>query len=58
MEPFSALLAFVRRNHRLPVDFPMTQSFDGSFNLRLNKRLSKQSRRWWLDAIALIMTLL
>ena len=27
----------------------MTQSFDVFIYLRLNKRLSKQSRRWWLE---------
>ena len=28
---------------------PVTQSFDAFFDLRLNKRLSKQSRRWWFE---------
>ena len=28
---------------------PVTQSFDVSFDLRLNKRLSKQSRRRWFE---------
>ena len=27
----------------------MTRSFDVFFDLRLNKRLSKQSRRWWFE---------
>ena len=49
METFSALLAlcvreFTGRRHR-----PMTRNFDAFFNLRLKKRLSKQSRRQWLE---------
>ena len=32
-----------------PAQMPFTQSFDISFDLRLYKRLSKQSRRRWLD---------
>ena len=28
---------------------PVTQSFDVFFDLRLNKRLSKQSRGWWFE---------
>ena len=28
---------------------PVTRSFDVFFDLRLNKRLRKQSRRWWFD---------
>ena len=28
---------------------PVTRSFDVFFDLRLNKRLSKQSRDWWFD---------
>ena len=40
---------FVRGIHRSP-EFtsqrPVTWSFDVFFDLRLNKRLSKQSRRW------------
>ena len=30
-----------------PSQRPVTRSFDVFFDLRLNKRLSKQSRRWW-----------
>ena len=45
------------RNSPVPGDFPTqspgTQSFDVFFDLRLNKRLSKQS--WGWDAVALIM---
>ena len=36
---------FVRWIHRAPV----SRSFDVCFGLRLNKRLSKQSRRRWFD---------
>ena len=44
---FSALLAFVRRIHRSPVNSqrPVARSFD----LRLNKRLSKQSWGGWFE---------
>ena len=36
---------FVRGIHRSPT--PVTRSFDVFFDLRLNKRLSKQSWGWW-----------
>ena len=53
METFSALQSFVRGIHRSPVDFPsqspVTQSFDVSFDVRLIKRLNKQSRCWWFE---------
>ena len=39
-----------------PSQRPVTWSFDVFFDLQLNKRLSKQSRRRWLDAIALIIS--
>ena len=39
-----------------PSQKPMTRNFDVFFYLRLNKRLSKQSRRRCFDAFALIMT--
>ena len=32
-----------------PPQRPVTQSFDVFFDLRLTKRLSKQSRRWWFE---------
>ena len=32
-----------------PAQRPVTWSFDVFFDLRLNKRLSKQSRRWWFE---------
>ena len=46
MKIFSALLALCVGN--APVtDRPVTRSFDVFFDLRLNKRLSKQSWGWW-----------
>ena len=46
METFSALLALLDGN---PSQRPVTQSFDVFFDRRLNKRLSKQARRWWYE---------
>ena len=47
METFSALLAICVGNSTVPGEFPtqrpVTQSFDVYFDLRPNKRLSKQS---------------
>ena len=47
METFSALLAICVGNSSVPGEFPtqrlVTRSFDVFFDLRLNKRLSKQS---------------
>ena len=46
METFSALLAICAGNSPVPDEFPtqtpVTWSFDVFFDLRLNKRLSKQ----------------
>ena len=54
MQTFSALLAICERNSpvtgRFPSQRPGTRSFDVVYDLRLNKRLSKQSRRWWFEA--------
>ena len=40
-------------NSLVPIEFPaqrpVTQSIDVFFDLRLNKRLSKQSRGWWFE---------
>ena len=51
METFSTLLAIWI--HRSPVNsphkWPVTRSFDVFFDLRLNKRLSKQSLGWWFE---------
>ena len=32
-----------------PTQRPVTRSFDAFFGLRLNKRLSEQSRSWWFE---------
>ena len=34
-----------------PTQRPVTRSFDVFFDLRLNKRLSKQSWRWWFETL-------
>ena len=50
MEVFSALLAFCEGNvHGLLSQRPGTRNFDVFFDLHLNKRLSKQPRRWWSE---------
>ena len=56
METFSALLAICAGNSPVPGEFPaqrpVTRSFDVFFDLRLNKRLSKQSRGWWFGTLS------
>ena len=51
MEALSALLALCVDNSPVPGEFPTqrpaTRSFEVFFDLRLNKRLSKQSCGWW-----------
>ena len=51
METFSGLLDLRTGNSPVTGEFPqqrqVTRSFDVFFHLRLNKRLSKQARRWW-----------
>ena len=53
METFSAWLAICAGNSPVPGEFtaqrPVTRSFDVFFDLRLNKRLSKQSWGWWFE---------
>ena len=53
METFSALLALCAGNSpvtgEFPAQRPVTRSFDIVFDLRLNKRLSKQSWGWWFE---------
>ena len=53
METFSALLALCAGNSpvigEFPAQRPATRSFDTSFGLRLNTRLSKQSRSWCFE---------
>ena len=56
METFSALLALCAGNSRVTCDFPsqtaVTRSFDVFFDKRLDKRLSKQSRRWGFETLS------
>ena len=56
METFSALLATCAGNSPVPDEFstqrPVTRSFDVFFDLRLNKRLSKQWRGWWFETLS------
>ena len=56
MEAFSALLAICAGNSPVPREFPaqrpVTRSFDVLFDLRLNKRLSKQSWGWWFETLS------
>ena len=47
METFSALLAFW--TGEFPSQRPVMQSFDVSFDLCLNKQVSKQSWGWWTE---------
>ena len=53
METFSALLAICAGNSLVPSEFrtqsPVTRSFDVYFDLRPNKRLSKQPWGWWFE---------
>ena len=55
METFSVLLAICAGNSPVPGEFPtqrpVTLSFDVYFDLRLNKRLSKQSQGWWFETL-------
>ena len=50
---FAALLALYAGNSpvtgEFPTQRPVTRSFDVFFDLRLNKRLSKQSWGWWFE---------
>ena len=50
METFFALLAiWVGNPGEFPTQRPVTRSFDVYFDLRPNKRLSKQSWGWWFE---------
>ena len=53
METFSMWLAISVGNSPVPGEFsaqrPVTRSFDVFFDLRPNKRLSKQSWGWWFE---------
>ena len=56
METFSALLAICAGNSPVPGEFPtqrpVTRSFDVYFDLRSDKRLSKQSWGWWFETLS------
>ena len=55
METLSALLAICVGNSpggEFPAQRPETRSFDIFFDLRLNKRLSKQSWGWWFETLS------
>ena len=51
----STLLAISAGNSPVPGEFPahrpVTRSFNVFFDLRLNKRLSKQSWGWWFETL-------
>ena len=53
---FSALLATCAGNSPIPGEFPtqrpVTRSFDVYFDLRPNKRLSKQMLGWWFETLS------
>ena len=56
MKTFSATLAICAENSPVPGEFPtqrpVTRSFDVFFDLRLNKRLSKQSWGWSFETLS------
>ena len=56
METLSSLLVICAGNSPVTGEFraqrPVTRSFDVFFDLRLNKRLSKQSRSWWFETLS------
>ena len=56
METFSALLAICAGNSpvpgELPTQRPVTRSFDVYFDLRPDKRLSKQLWGWWFETLS------
>ena len=56
METFSSLLDICMGNSpvtgEFPTQRPVTRSFDVFFDLRLEKRLSKQSWGWWFETLS------
>ena len=56
MKAFSLLVVICAGNlpvtGEFPAQRPVTQSFDLLFDLRLNKRLSKQSWGWWFETLS------
>ena len=59
METFFALLAICVVNSpvtgEFPAQRPVARSFDNFFDLRLNKRLSKQSWGWWFETLSRLL---
>ena len=59
METFSALLAICAGNSpvtgEFPAQMPVTRTFDIFFDLRLNKRLSKQSQGLWFETLSRLL---
>ena len=53
MEIFSALLAICVGKSPVTSQRPVTRSFDVFFDLRPNKRLSKQPWGWWFETLSL-----
>ena len=57
METFSALLTLCAGNSPVTGEFPVqrsvTRGFDVFFDLRLDRQLSKQWRRWWYETLPL-----
>ena len=55
IETFSPLLVICAGNSPVPGEFPtqrpVTRSFDVYFDLRLKKRLCKQSWAWWFETL-------
>ena len=49
METIAALLAICAVTGDFPAQRLVTRSFDVFFDLRQNKRLSKQSWGWWFE---------
>ena len=56
METFSALMAICAGNSPVPGEFPRKGQWRGAliffFDLRLKKRLGKQSRGWWFETLS------
>ena len=52
MEAFSASLAICAGNSPVTAQRPVTRSFNVFSDLRLNKRLSKQSWGWWFETLS------
>ena len=56
MDILSALLALCAGNSpvtgKFPTQRPVTRSFDFCFDLRLNRRLGKQSWGWWFETLS------